>query len=145
MLTIHLTLSNNQVSVRANGKESHQFSLLDLSQSEQEWKDFYRNPRVYGEKLFNALFRDAAEAEFDALSEQSERTIALVLDIWWQERREKRQSSVISDQLSVNSEQSSVSSEQLSVISEQSPASGDSSVVIGESNETPTPTTTETT
>ncbi|MFZ5909366.1 MAG: tetratricopeptide repeat protein [Chloroflexota bacterium] len=80
MLTLHLTLSNNQVSVRANGKESHQFSLLELSQSEQEWKDFYKNPCVYGGKLFNALFRDAARAEFDALSKQSERTIALVLE-----------------------------------------------------------------
>ncbi|RJP54127.1 MAG: CHAT domain-containing protein [Anaerolineaceae bacterium] len=80
MLTLHLTLTNNQVNVRVNGKESHQFSLLDVSQSEQEWKDFYRNPRVYGEKLFNALFRDASRAEFDALSKQSERTIVLVLE-----------------------------------------------------------------
>jgi len=48
MLTLHLTLTDHQVGVRANGKESHQFSLLDLSQSEQEWKDFYKNPRVYG-------------------------------------------------------------------------------------------------
>lgn len=80
MLTLHLTLTNQQVSVRANGKESHQFSLLDLSQSEQEWKDFYKNPRVYGEKLFNALFRDAARIEFDALSKQPERTIVLVLE-----------------------------------------------------------------
>ncbi|MBI5840068.1 MAG: tetratricopeptide repeat protein [Chloroflexi bacterium] len=80
MLTLHLTITNNQVSVRANGKESHQFSLLDLSQSEQEWKDFYKNPRVYGEKLFDALFRDAARAEFDVLSKQSERTIVLVLE-----------------------------------------------------------------
>ena len=45
MLTLHLTLTDHQVSVRANGKESHLFSLLDLSQSEQEWKDFYKNPR----------------------------------------------------------------------------------------------------
>src|SRR3972149_3518301 len=80
MLTLHLTLTDHQVGVRANGKESHQFSLLDLSQSEQEWKDFYKNPRVYGEKLFNALFRDAARMEFDALSKQSERTIVLVLE-----------------------------------------------------------------
>lgn len=80
MLTLHINLTNNQVVVRANGKESHQFSLLDLSQSEQEWKDFYKSPRVYGEKLFNALFRDAAKIEFDALSKQSERTIVLVLE-----------------------------------------------------------------
>ena len=80
MLTLYITLNNNQVSVRVNGKESHQFSLLELSQSEQEWKDFYKNPRVYGEKLFNALFRDAAKIEFDALSKQTERTIVLVLE-----------------------------------------------------------------
>ncbi|MFZ5905542.1 MAG: tetratricopeptide repeat protein [Chloroflexota bacterium] len=80
MLTLHLTLTNHKVSVRVNGKESHQFSLLGLSQSEQEWKDFYKNPRVYGEKLFNALFRDAAKIEFDALSKQPERTIVLVLE-----------------------------------------------------------------
>ena len=80
MLTLHLTLTNNQVSVRANGKESHQFPLLDLSQSKEEWKDFFDNPRVYGEKLFNALFKDAARTEFDALSKQSERTIVLVLE-----------------------------------------------------------------
>jgi|CXWL01.1.fsa_nt_gi tetratricopeptide (TPR) repeat protein len=80
MLTLHLTLTNHKVTVRANGKESHQFSLLELSQSEQEWKDFYKNPRVYGEKLFNTLFRDAARVEFDTLSKQSERTIVLVLE-----------------------------------------------------------------
>src|SRR5574341_1830244 len=80
MLTLHLTLADNQVSVRANGKESHQFSLLDLSQSEQEWNDFYKTPRVYGKKLLNALFRDAAKIEFDALSKQSERTIVLMLE-----------------------------------------------------------------
>jgi tetratricopeptide (TPR) repeat protein len=80
MLQLQLTLQNNQVKVKVNSKESHQFSLLDLSQSEQEWKDFYKNPRGYGEKLFNALFRDAARTEFDALSKQSERTIVLVLE-----------------------------------------------------------------
>jgi hypothetical protein len=80
MLELQLTLQNNNISVKANGKESHQFSLLDLSQSEQEWKDFYRNPRTYGEKLFNALFKDAARIEFDSLSKQTERTIMLVLE-----------------------------------------------------------------
>ncbi|MEK6753326.1 MAG: tetratricopeptide repeat protein [Chloroflexota bacterium] len=80
MLTLHLTLTNHKVTVRANGKESHQFPLLDLSQSEQEWKDFYKNPRGYGEKLFNALFRDVALAEFNTLSKQPERTIVLVLE-----------------------------------------------------------------
>ncbi|MBI2757389.1 MAG: tetratricopeptide repeat protein [Chloroflexi bacterium] len=80
MLTLHLALTNHQVNVRANGKESHQFSLLELSQTEQEWKDFYKNPRAYGEKLFNALFRDVALTEFSALSKQSERTIVLVLE-----------------------------------------------------------------
>ena len=81
MLTLHLTLNNGQVRLRVNGKESHKFSLLDLSQTEQEWRDFYKNPRVYGEKLFNALFRDAARIEFDALSKQIERTIMLVLEL----------------------------------------------------------------
>lgn len=80
MLTLHLTLTNNQVSVRVNGKESHQFSLLELSQSEREWRDFYKTPRGYGEKLFNAMFRDAARAEFDSLSKQPERTIVLILE-----------------------------------------------------------------
>lgn len=80
MFTLHLTLNNNQVSVRVNGKESHQFPLHDLSQSKDEWKGFLENPRPYGEKLFNALFRDAARVEFDALSKQSERTIVLVLE-----------------------------------------------------------------
>lgn len=80
MLTLHLTLTNNQVNVRANGKESHQFSLLDLGQSKEEWKDFFDNPRPYGDKLFNALFRDVAKTEFDVLSKQTERTIVLVLE-----------------------------------------------------------------
>ncbi|MFZ5820276.1 MAG: CHAT domain-containing protein [Chloroflexota bacterium] len=92
MLTLHLTLTNNQVSVRANGKESHQFSILELDSllstaqkqasglQSREWEDFYKNPRVYGEKIFNVLFRDAAKNEFDALSKQAERTIVLVLE-----------------------------------------------------------------
>lgn len=80
MLTLHLTLNNNQVSVLVNGKESHQFSLLDLSQTKEEWKGFLDNPRPYGDKLFNALFRDVAKNEFDALSKQTERTIVLVLE-----------------------------------------------------------------
>ena len=80
MLTLHLTLTGNQVSVRVNGKESHQFPLLDLAQTKKEWDDFLKNPRPYGEKLFNALFRDAARAEFDSLSKQPERTIVLVLE-----------------------------------------------------------------
>lgn len=65
MLTLHLTLNNNQVSVRVNGKKSHQFSLLGLSQSKAEWKGFFDNPRPYGGKLFNALFRNAAKIERD--------------------------------------------------------------------------------
>jgi hypothetical protein len=35
---------------------------------------------LYGEKLFNVLFRDAARTEFDALSKKTERTIVLVLE-----------------------------------------------------------------
>ena len=47
MLTIHLTLTNNQVSVRVNGKESHQFSLPDLNwpQTETQVKAFVSKPR----------------------------------------------------------------------------------------------------
>jgi len=80
MLKLNLTLTNHQVNVRANGKESHQFSRSDLDQSAWELKDFYKNPRIYGEKLFDALFKDAARVEFDALSKQAERTIVLVLE-----------------------------------------------------------------
>jgi len=80
MLTLSLALKDYQVSIHANGKESHQFSLLELSQSKEAWKGFLANPRIYGETLFNALFRDAARVEFDALSRQTERTIVLVLE-----------------------------------------------------------------
>lgn len=82
MLTLHLTLSHNQVTVRANEKESHQFSLLDLGQTKKEWEDFLENPRPYGGKLFNALFKDGSPARvaFDALSKGSERAIVLVLE-----------------------------------------------------------------
>ena len=80
MLTLHLTLTNHQVNVRANGKESHQFSLLDLSQSEQEWKDFYKNPRVTARSCSTRCSRMRSRAEFDVLSKQPERTIVLVLE-----------------------------------------------------------------
>ena len=82
MLTLHLTLNNQQVAVRVDGKESHAFSFLDLGQTEQEWEDFVKNPRPYGLKLFQALFRDgsAARKAFDELSRQDERTIVLVLE-----------------------------------------------------------------
>ncbi|HPO87283.1 MAG TPA: tetratricopeptide repeat protein [Candidatus Hydrogenedentes bacterium] len=82
MLELQLALQGDQVKVKANGKESHQFSRVDLSQSREEWKAFFDNPRIYGEKLFNELFRDGSPAriEFDAISGQSERTIVLVLE-----------------------------------------------------------------
>ncbi|NOH03088.1 MAG: tetratricopeptide repeat protein [Chloroflexi bacterium] len=84
MLTLHLTLTDHQISVRINGKESHQFSLLDLHwlRTEADIKDFVSNPKDVGANLFQALFKDGspARAEFDALSKQSERTIALVLE-----------------------------------------------------------------
>ncbi|MEI7848743.1 MAG: CHAT domain-containing protein, partial [Chloroflexota bacterium] len=80
MLTLQLKLTDNQVSVSANGKESHQFPLLDLSQSKDDWRTFLDNPRPYGKKLFHALFKDTARTEFDTLSRQAERTIVLVLE-----------------------------------------------------------------
>ena len=84
MLTLHLTLSNNQVSVRANGKDSHRFSQTDLHwpQTKDEVKAFVSNPREIGANLFQALFKDnsPARAEFDMLSKQPERTIVLVLE-----------------------------------------------------------------
>lgn len=84
MLTLNLTLSNNQISVRANDKESHQFSLADLHwpRTEAEVKAFVSNPRDIGGNLFQTLFKDgsSARAEFDMLSKQSERTIVLVLE-----------------------------------------------------------------
>jgi len=80
MLELTLHLQNNQGIVYANGKESHQFSLLDLSQSKEEWKIFFDNPRIYGEKLFNVLFKNIALTEFEALAKQPERSIILILE-----------------------------------------------------------------
>ncbi|MEZ0396218.1 MAG: tetratricopeptide repeat protein [Anaerolineales bacterium] len=84
MLTLHLTLAKNQITVHANGKESHQFSLADLHwpQTQAEVKAFVANPREIGAHLFQALFRDGspARAAFEALSKQPERTIVLVLE-----------------------------------------------------------------
>ena len=82
MLELQLTLQNNQVNVKINSRESHIFSLLDVGQTENEWKDFFKNPRPYGTKLFEALFKDGspAQVEFNLLSKQSERTIMLVLE-----------------------------------------------------------------
>ncbi len=83
-LTLNLTLINNKVNVRANGQESHQFSLADLHfpQTAAEFKNFVSNPRDIGANLFQALFKDdsPARAEFDALSKGAERTIVLVLE-----------------------------------------------------------------
>ncbi len=82
MLTLHLTLNNNQINIRANGADSHSFPLTDLGQTEKEWKDFIKDPRPYGTRLFQALFKDGSELRraFDELSKQSERGIVLVLE-----------------------------------------------------------------
>jgi len=42
MLELQLTLQNNQVNVKANGKESHLFPLQDLGQTKKEWEDFLK-------------------------------------------------------------------------------------------------------
>jgi len=82
MLTLQLILNDKQIAVRANGQESHSFSLLDLGQTDKEWRDFLKDPRPYGGKLFQALFKDDTQARkaFDDLSKQTERTIFLVLE-----------------------------------------------------------------
>jgi tetratricopeptide (TPR) repeat protein len=82
MLTLQLTLDNKQSIVRVDGRESHSFSLLDLGQTDKEWKNFFKDPHPYGAKLFQALFKDGSDARtsFDALSKQTERTIVLVLE-----------------------------------------------------------------
>ena len=82
MLTLQLTLDNTQITVLMDGWESHSFSLLDLGQTERERKDFFKDPRPYGGKLFQALFKNDSEARkaFDELSKQTERTIILVLE-----------------------------------------------------------------
>ncbi|MBE0671405.1 MAG: tetratricopeptide repeat protein [Anaerolineales bacterium] len=56
--------------------------MLDLGQTDKEWKDFFKDPRPYGGKLFQTLFKDSSEARkaFDELSKQTERTIILVLE-----------------------------------------------------------------
>ncbi|MBX3038593.1 MAG: tetratricopeptide repeat protein [Anaerolineales bacterium] len=79
MLTLQLTLDNGQVTLRANERQSHTFSLHDLN---VDLKNFVKDPRPYGEKLFQTLFKDGSEARkaFDELSKQTERTIVLVLE-----------------------------------------------------------------
>ncbi|MCC7118036.1 MAG: CHAT domain-containing protein [Anaerolineales bacterium] len=51
-------------------------------QTDAQIKSFVSNPREVGANLFQALFKDdsPAQTEFDALSKQSERTIALALE-----------------------------------------------------------------
>lgn len=80
MLTLQLTLDNGQVTVRANERQSHSFSIRDLNNT--DLKNFVNDPKPYGEKLFQALFKDDSEARkaFDELSKHSERTIVLVLE-----------------------------------------------------------------
>ncbi|MBE0671406.1 MAG: tetratricopeptide repeat protein [Anaerolineales bacterium] len=82
MLILTLTLDNGQVTVCANETQSHSFSLHDLRLNDAELKAFVLNPRPYGGRLFQALFKDgsAAKAAFDELSRQTARMIVLVLD-----------------------------------------------------------------
>jgi|GEM_PF-1331538 len=82
MLTLKLTLDNGQVTVCANEAQSHSFSLHDLRLNDAELKAFVLNPRLYGSRLFKALFKDgsAAKSAFDELSKQTARTIVLVLE-----------------------------------------------------------------
>ncbi len=82
MLTLHLAFDGQLGSVYINGKESHAFSLMDLSLTNQGLKDFVTNPRPYGGKLFQTLFKDGSETRnaFNELSKQTERTIVLVLE-----------------------------------------------------------------
>jgi tetratricopeptide (TPR) repeat protein len=82
MLTLKLTLNNGQVTVRANEAQSHSFSLHDLRLNDAELKAFVPNPRPYGRRLFQALFKDGSTAKsaFDELSKQTARTIVVVLD-----------------------------------------------------------------
>src|SRR5687768_13974199 len=80
MLELTLALENQLVSVYANRKASHQFSLLELAQSKEDWGGFLNNPRSYGETLFGALFRDLARLEYETLSKQTGRTIVLVME-----------------------------------------------------------------
>ena len=82
MLTIKLTLDNGQVTVRANEAQSHSFSLHDLRLNDADLKVFVHNPRPYGSRLFQALFKDgsAARITFDELLKQTERMIVLVLE-----------------------------------------------------------------
>lgn len=82
MLTLKLTLNNGQVTVCANEAQSHSFSLHNLRLNDAELKAFVSNPRPYGSRLFQALFKDgsAAKTAFDKLSKQTARTIVLALD-----------------------------------------------------------------
>lgn len=80
MLTLHLTLDNGQVTVSANELQSHSFSIRYLDN--KDLKYFVNDPKPYGAKLFQALFKDGSEARkvFDDLSKQTERTIVIVLE-----------------------------------------------------------------
>ncbi len=106
MLTLKLTLNNGQVTVRANEAQSHSFSLHDLRLDEAELKAFVLNPRLYGSRLFQALFKDGSVAKtaFYESSNQSARTIVLVLDspeldnvVWEYAYNEVKQEYVVED------------------------------------------------
>jgi len=106
MLTLKLTLDNGQVTVRANEAQSHSVSIHDLRLNDAELKAFVLNPRLYGSRLFQALFKDgsAAKTAFDELSKQAARTIVLVLDspeldsvAWEYAYNENKQEYVVED------------------------------------------------
>ncbi|MBX3038592.1 MAG: tetratricopeptide repeat protein [Anaerolineales bacterium] len=106
MLTLKLTLDNKQVIVYANEAQSHSFSLHDLMLNAAELNTFVQNPRPYGSRLFQALFKDgsAAKTAFDELSKQTARTIVLVLDspeldgvAWEYAYNERKQEYVVED------------------------------------------------
>jgi hypothetical protein len=80
MLILQLTLDNGQVSVSANELQSHSFAIRDLDNT--DLKNFVDDPKSYGRKLFQTLFKDdsVARMAFDELSKQTERTIVLVLE-----------------------------------------------------------------
>lgn len=79
-LELNLTLNNQLVRVLVNEQESHEFPFSDIYQTTNGIDDFFENPRPYGEKLFNALFKNKALSYLNALYQQTERTIVLVLE-----------------------------------------------------------------
>ncbi|MFZ5887096.1 MAG: tetratricopeptide repeat protein, partial [Chloroflexota bacterium] len=61
-LTLQLNSSNGQVTVAANGTQSHVFSISDLAFSKEDVAEFFVSPREYGSRLYRALFAENSEA-----------------------------------------------------------------------------------